>query len=1045
VAPERQTDGDPEPTPVAVRLLGGFEVAVGGRTVAADAWPARRAAELVQLLALAPDRWLLRDQVLEALWPHLAPEAGAANLRKAAHHVRRALGADDAIVLRGGRVRLFPGRRVEVDAWAFEAAAERALADGDPAACGAVADTRADLLPGALYADWTQGVRERLRARRLDLLRAAGRWEDVVELDPTDEPATRALMRAALDGGRPHAALRWYGRLRTTLQVELDVQPSDETRRLHAACLAGLVPAEPELVGRDVELGRAEAALAGPAPTIVVRGPAGIGKSALCRRVADLARERGWTVAATSGRGVVEPYAPLGELVGQLAGDGDGLLDGLGDTPRAALRAVSGTAAPPAGLTRHQVIGALRRLLRAAAAGGPGALVVLDDAHEADEATVDALAHLPVAGPRAVALVVAYRPERAAEPLQAAAARLARAGATTIDLPPLADHDAAALVAAAAEARPSAEAVAEVVRLAEGNPFFLRELATALGRDGGAPAQPSAWGAIARRFVDLDAGTVAMLSRLALAQDRLDAASVAALAGLTDDEAFALLDAALAAGVLLVEGEGYRFRHELVRRALIERLAPHQRVAVHRDAARRLAAGGAPTAVVAHHWLAGGRPAEAAGWLLEAARRAVALGGFADALHHLDALLGHEPGHAAARRLRAEALDALGDPSAPAAYAAAAAAAGRDEADDLLARRALAQLKAGDPDGALATAEGLRPASLDGRLALALTRAGAAALGVGDPEEGAALAADCRRLALRSGDPAAVVVASWAHAAAAHARGVLRDSVRLDLREAASLPTLATSVFDGQLCITQRFLYGARPYDEVIAFATSLEAEARRLGTVRGEAFAVTLRGEARLLAGRLDDAAPDLEAGAALHRGIGAATGEAHALQRRAELALHRGCADEAEPLLDEALAVARESDVGFHLFDRIHGTLLAAAPDPEAAARRLEEAEASIRGPAETCPGCRITFTVPAAIAAARAGDLGRARAHAAASERLAAAVMRLPAWDAAVDEVRGHVALAGGDRDGAARTFRAAAAGFAAAGHPLDAARCAALAGG
>ncbi|MFS8586464.1 MAG: BTAD domain-containing putative transcriptional regulator, partial [Acidimicrobiia bacterium] len=293
MAPERQTDGDPEPTPVAVRLLGGFEVAVGGRTVAADAWPARRAAELVQLLALAPDRWLLRDQVLEALWPHLAPEAGAANLRKAAHHVRRALGADDAIVLRGGRVRLFPGRRVEVDAWAFEAAAERALADGDPAACGAVADTRADLLPGALYADWTQGVRERLRARRLDLLRAAGRWEDVVELDPTDEPATRALMRAALDGGRPHAALRWYGRLRTTLQVELDVQPSDETRRLHAACLAGLVPAEPELVGRDVELGRAEAALAGPAPTIVVRGPAGIGKSALCRRVADLARERG--------------------------------------------------------------------------------------------------------------------------------------------------------------------------------------------------------------------------------------------------------------------------------------------------------------------------------------------------------------------------------------------------------------------------------------------------------------------------------------------------------------------------------------------------------------------------------------------------------------------------------------------------------------------------------------------------------------------------------------------------------------------------------
>src|SRR5690606_6599209 len=239
---------------------------------------------------------------------------------------------------------------------------------------------------------------------------------------------------------------------------------------------------------------------------------------------------------------------------------------------------------------------------------------------------------------------------------------------------------------------------------------------------------------------------------------RLDAASVAALTGLTDDEAFALLDAALAAGVLLVEGEGYRFRHELVRRALIERLAPHQRVAVHRDAARRLAAGGAPTAVVAHHWLAGGRPAEAAGWLLEAARRAVALGGVADALHHLDALLGHEPGHAAARRLRADALDALGDPSAPAAYAAAAAAAGRDEADDLLTRRALAQLKAGDPDGALATAEGPRPASLDGRLAAAATRGrrrGPAGAGGGCPGPGGRPSGSATpRGALRSPPPA---------------------------------------------------------------------------------------------------------------------------------------------------------------------------------------------------------------------------------------------------------------------------------------------------
>ena len=44
----------------------------------------------------------------------------------------------------------------------------------------------------------------------------------------------------------------------------------------------------------------------------------------------------------------------------------------------------------------------------------------------------------------------------------------------------------------------------------------------------------------------------------------------------------------------------------------------------------------------------------------------------------------------------------------------------------------------------------------------------------------------------------------------------------------------------------------------------------------------------------------------------------------------------------------------------------------DPAAALHVMEDASASVRGPLETCPGCRITFAVPAAIAAARAGEL-------------------------------------------------------------------------
>src|SRR5215213_3325999 len=100
---------------VRVALLGGLGVHVDGREVDENAWPGRRPAELVALLALSERRALLRDQVLESLWPHLDPEAGAAQLRKAAHHARQVLGRDDAVALAGGRVALFPGERVETD------------------------------------------------------------------------------------------------------------------------------------------------------------------------------------------------------------------------------------------------------------------------------------------------------------------------------------------------------------------------------------------------------------------------------------------------------------------------------------------------------------------------------------------------------------------------------------------------------------------------------------------------------------------------------------------------------------------------------------------------------------------------------------------------------------------------------------------------------------------------------------------------------------------------------------------------------------------
>jgi len=1036
---------------VGIEVLGRFRLVVDHEVVAEDAWPSRRSAELVALLSLADGHRLTRDQVVEALWPTLGIEAGGANLRKAAHHARHALASTDAVVLRAGQVALFPSRPIKTDAARFESEARVALAGGDEAACAAAAGLYSgELLPEAPYEEWTQAPRAHLRSQYVELLRRSDQWERLVQVEPTDEPAYRELMRRDLAAGSRPAAIRWYGRLRTALRRELGIVPSDDTQAIYNECVAGLGIAEPTFIGRELELARANALLRS-APgdelgALVVRGPAGIGKTAFCREVAIVARDEGWTVITAVATASDSPYAPIVSATEQLVARDTGLLEAVGERGRAVLAELTSLAGPAVPLerplTRHEVIGAFRRLLLAAGAGAPVALIV-DDTHLADEATIDLLLHIGSSGGPPLLAVLGYRPEPIREVLARGVARLARGGrAVEIDLEPLDREDAAALVAASAATPRPADVVDRIVDLAQGNPFLTLEVARSAFA--GVPALlDSARKAIASRFLDLDGDTAAMLERLALAGDALDPATVVALTGYTEPDAFALLDVALDAGVLVVSGASYRFRHELVRQALVERLTPHQRLVVHRDTAQRLADAGAAPGLIALHWLDGGRPDEAGNWLLAAARQAMGLGAFGDALSHLALLLDHEPDHGNALCLRAEALDAIGDGGAPAAYAAAACVVGKPAAHELRAKQALAQIKLGDPSGGLQVLEGVEPATVDGRLAHALALCGAAALGFGDPELGATKAAEARRLAMQSGDRASLVTASWAHAAAAHARGDLRSSVQADLLDTHALPELAVSVFDGQLCITQRLLYGARPYPDVIAFADSLAAEAERLGAVRGRAFAVTIRGEAKLLAGQLDDADDDLAKGAELHRQIGAAAGEAFALQRRAEVALHRGHQDEAVALLDAALAIARESDVGFHLLDRIYGTRVTAAPDPGSALAALEEAETAVHGPLETCPGCRITLAVPAAIAAARAGDPERADQWGQAAEYLATVVMRLPAWSAALDEVKGHRAQAGGDAVAAFDHFQTAAAGFGASGQPLDEARCAAFA--
>ncbi len=178
-----------------IHLLGGFRVEVDGRPVGVHAWRHRRGAELVKLLALTPRHRLHREELIDALWPDLAPEAGAANLRKAVHFARQALGGEEAIATRGGVVELWPGGPLRIDAEEFEDAVAAALRSNAAKGAARAAQLYAgDLLPEDLYAEWAQVLREELGVgpdpRSVEL------FQEILALEGT-EPSTPAERAAA--------------------------------------------------------------------------------------------------------------------------------------------------------------------------------------------------------------------------------------------------------------------------------------------------------------------------------------------------------------------------------------------------------------------------------------------------------------------------------------------------------------------------------------------------------------------------------------------------------------------------------------------------------------------------------------------------------------------------------------------------------------------------------------------------------------------------------------------------------------------------------
>ncbi|NDL56184.1 AAA family ATPase [Phytoactinopolyspora sp. XMNu-373] len=977
------------------------------------------------------------------LWPDLAVAEAAPRLHKLAHYARRALGDDrEAVVLRGEMVVLLPGVDVEVDTDVFDRAAEVALAGTTTEAAAAAADLyRGTLLPDDPYEAWTDEPRERLRLRYLEVLRQARDWPRLIETDPADEEAHLALASRYLDAGDHRGALRQLERMDAALRSELGVGPGPAALALRDQVLASL-PQQPDsghvaLIGRDSERRIIENALAeatrGRGRTVLVSGPAGVGKSALLDWVARRAERTGWR----AGRGVAAaiegawPYAPVLDALADLCRRHPTLLDGLDDAFREEIeRALAGRELTWSGEGAHQrLFVAVAELVRLAASGS-GLLLTVDDVHEADEASLRMLHYLArtVVSERAVVVLGSRDGGRRVEQIRTSLIR--RNAAIQITLDPLDRPATQALVEHhVAEAAP--ETVERIWAVSGGLPFAITEMARA-------PESTDAVAMGALSVVGLAPATREALQRVAVVGTSFDTDQFVALTGLPEPQAFAALDAALGALVVQHTGTGYRFRHALIRDALLAGIAPAKERRFHHEAAQRLAAVGAPPARVAHHLIAAGQLAAAVPYVLQAVETEAAIGAYRDALALLEAVQDHASTADRPRlfALRANLLAALGDRSTMDAYRAALAIADESSRPLLRARMGQAAVMEGDLVTAAGVLDGLEPDGGPADVAILLAK-GSLAYFSGDVDAAWKASHDvCSRLPAHENTWQRLDLLAL-QALIAHHRGELFSQLNTELRRAQDTPALASTLFDPYLCVAEFLLYGTTPYSEVKALAHSLRSTARRTGVLRAEAFADALLGEAALLAGDLAEAERELQDAVDLHREIGAAAGEASSLQRLAELRLLQGDPAEASRLLRRALRRARWSILALHLVQRIFGTMIRAAPDPQSARLVVDQAEETM-GTDDACAFCVVMFAVPAAIACADVGDLEAAQRYVKVAET-SSELWEGTSWQGAILEARAHLAEASGDLPRRTALLEEAAAVFDDAGQPPDADRC------
>lgn len=374
----------------------------------------------------------------------------------------------------------------------------------------------------------------------------------------------------------------------------------------------------PVFVGRADELGVLNDALArakgktpgtGEPQALLLGGEAGVGKTRLVEEFTAAACAEGAVVALG---GCVEigadglPFAPFSSALRSLrrqlpdevdaaAADQEGelarLLPELGEAPQRR----RGTDA------QHDEEGMARlfeltvRLLERIAADRP-VVIALEDLHWADASTRHLLAYLfRTLRSGHLVVVATYRADdiHRRHPLRPLLAELDRLRTVRrIELPRFSKGEVARQMAGILSAEPAQSLVDDVFDRSDGNAFFVEELAAASHGGSCASLTDSLRDLLLVRVEELPEDSQRVARIVAEGGSNVEYPLLAAVAGLAEDDLIEALRAAVGANILLPspDGDGYRFRHSLVREAVGDDLLPGERSRISRRFATALEA-----------------------------------------------------------------------------------------------------------------------------------------------------------------------------------------------------------------------------------------------------------------------------------------------------------------------------------------------------------------------------------------------------------------------------------------------------------------------